>query len=835
MAETPRTRLPNLDGLRAFSVLLVLLFHSQFLGVTGGYIGVSVFFTISGYLLTDRLLSRPIDRHAIVNYWGGRWRRILPAAWTVLAGIVAYEAATGNTPLNPAHRLWAIAGGFGNWFQLHQGTSYAALFQQADMMVHYWSLGIEQQVYLVLPLLLWLTSRLWRGRAQLGTVLLLIVVSFVLPIVAGMSVARTYYGTDTRAGEILVGVALAIVHRQGLLPRAMSLRWGNVLTSATLAGLIAVSLMVGPGDEFVRRGLLPLVALLSTVLIHSAVSTPKVLGGVLGWRVSTFLGDLSYPIYLLHWPIIVILQRHGVPAGLTFLIALVGAIVIGQPIVRFIERPIRRAPGPMRWRVWVGVMVVALTIVGTQLTPPRARQYLAALEADASATDVKPVAGQPRVAVFGDSSAKSLGLLIERQVPSTTINLVGTASKLGCGLITSLESARCKDVPDQWSSFLHAHVVDLAVVMSCQWDVLAHDVPGVGQQIVGQLEIDRAIHDAYTERADQLLAAGVGQVSWVLCPPMSNVTGDQALPEIVASRDPQRVNALNTIIRSVVDEHPGHMHVLDLATWMTGKVDDASIRPDGVHFEYSSASSLSAALPTLLATAIEAAKAAPSTQTDVVPSAKTGRIGTFGDSASLTLALLMIRQIPEQITYAGDASIMGCGLIENSRCPGTFAHWAEVLASHPTDIALVLSCQWELVSYDLPGKKDAHVGTPEMDAVIRDSYRRAAQVLIAGGVQTIVWLTCPEFNNDAVRDVAPDVREGRQPERVAALNTIIRSLPSEFPGWVTNLDLATWMQSRQTDLRLRPDGAHFAYDWPTDLSRDFPALLAEAIAAVDKG
>ncbi len=539
------SRLPGLDGLRAFSVLLVILFHGRVAGFTGGFVGVSVFFTISGYLLTNRLLAKPLGAKSITNYWAGRWRRILPAAWTVLIGITLLEWMTDRTPVGAGRRLWTTAAGLGNWQQLWKGSSYATLFEGGDTLVHYWSLGVEEQAYLVLPLVLFVVARLGDRRLRLGLIVGLAGLSFALPLLAGMSVARTYYGTDTRAGEILLGVGLALAHRGDVLPRRTGRRTAAALVLIGLGGITAISLTVNASDEIIRRGLLPLLAVLSVLSIHGAVSGHRVLNGLLETEPVQFLGSISYPVYLLHWPIMVALRWYDVPAYLVAPVGLAGSALLSMPLTRFVEKPLRRrAPRPA-WLAWVATTAVVLISMSLVIKPPAAAQFLADLERDqqtavsvattvAPTTVPTPTSGPetghtttsgptttvtpplPTVAVFGDSAALSVALLLHGQVPRDEVNYVGSSTMLGCGLVHELEPVRCAAVPQQWIDFLSLQPTDVALLMSCQWELVEREVPGGGTEVVGDTEIDAIITSGFRVRP-WICFSPAGSTPWRGC------------------------------------------------------------------------------------------------------------------------------------------------------------------------------------------------------------------------------------------------------------------------------------------------------------------------------
>lgn len=634
-----RPLLPNLGGLRAVSVLLVVGFHGQIFNLVGGFVGVSMFFTISGYLLTYRLLaSQPLDSRSILRYWGGRWRRILPAAWTVLIAIAILEWFNGTTPAQATRRLLSTAAGLGNWLQLWKGEGYAALFEGGDSMVHYWSLGVEEQAYLALPLVLAVVAP-WRHRLyRLATVSALAMISFALPFVVSMSVARTYYGTDTRAGEILVGVALAVAHRDGVLSRRSGRRAGGAMVLAGMAGIFVVALTVRPDDDLIRNGLLPLVAGFSVLVVHAAVSTPGVLGGVLETRPMRFLGDVSYPVYLLHWPIMVLLRQHDASTTVVAAGGLLGAVLLSIPLVRFIERPLRRQANGKVWLTWTAATAALLGMLAVSIQPTAATQFIADLErvensnrgapvgspppplaapvTTESASDT-PVGGStpstsdplppslPTVAVFGDSAALTLAVLVHQFVPSTELNYVGDSTLSGCGLVFALQPSDCRAVPEYWREFLSARPVDVVLLLSCQWELIERDLPDFGVQIPGDSEMDATIADAYRSALDLLLFSGTDKVAWSLCPELSRANAPVASPEMNRSRDPARVTALNKLIRKVAAEYTDRVVLVDLYTFMQPYTDDAELRPDGAHFAYDRPNVLSESLPSILAEALD--------------------------------------------------------------------------------------------------------------------------------------------------------------------------------------------------------------------------------------
>jgi hypothetical protein len=398
-----------------------------------------------------------------------------------------------------------------------------------------------------------------------------------------------------------------------LLPRRIS-SWAGL---AALAAIIALSVTVHPTSDVIRTGLLPLMAVLSMVVLHACRVDPRFAWGLLERRPAIWLGRLSYPVYLVHWPVLVILLDAGwSPAGS----AVVGAVItvaLAWPLDRWVERPLRFGVA-RRARTLAGagavVALVSLTLLIPEPTPSRA--FLDRLEAQdddlveripaAAATSSSTVAATaapdpttpgttttstvppppPTVGVFGDSLARSIALVLASHVPDEVVPFRAVATALGCGLVTDLAPERCAGVLDQWRTELAERPVDVAVVASCQWELLDRDIPGVGVRHVGEPEMDALILAEYRRAADALIAGGADVVAWTTCGAFAQTVGFPPEPEFQASRDPARAAALNRLIAQLAAGSDGSIVVLDLAPWVDARREDATIRPDGSHFAW---------------------------------------------------------------------------------------------------------------------------------------------------------------------------------------------------------------------------------------------------------
>ena len=347
---------PALDGVRAVAVTLVMLFHLGLSWMPAGYLGVSVFFTLSGYLITSLLLAETeaTDGVAFRRFYARRARRLLPASMVVLLAIVVARCL-GEFHLVPGLRADLLGALFQvfNWVQLAGSSSYGALFGQAAVFTspleHYWSLAIEEQFYLLWPVtLMWLwRRRAARGRSVLAPVLALTGVFAVLAPLIGwwFGPDAAYWSTPSRLPELLVGAALAVwlrsnrMQQGGALPRRTAL-----LAPAALATIVACSVLLPSGSGPAFTGWLTPFALVSAALVLG-LQVDGPLRRVLSLRPLVWVGKVSYGLYLVHWPVFVLLRQHGWDTR-TWGGALLGvAITVGITATSFVvlERPVREA------------------------------------------------------------------------------------------------------------------------------------------------------------------------------------------------------------------------------------------------------------------------------------------------------------------------------------------------------------------------------------------------------------------------------------------------------------------------------------------------------------
>ena len=403
----------GLDGLRGIAVAAVLLYHGGVTWAPGGFLGVEVFFVLSGFLITSLLLAE-WSRSAAISlgaFWMRRARRLLPALFCLVAVIGLYYAAAGSSQAIPGLKGDGISAltYYSNWHQIAAGTSYFAASGPVSPLEHTWSLAIEEQFYLCWPILvggvLWLASR-GRSRSDRRPLLVLLGLSVAgvfasaidtaLLFDGGKNLDRVYYGTDTRAASLLVGASLAIglvVLRAGAArgwrpapgsPRARAFGLG---AAVALAGVLAATAFVNGSDGWLYPyGLLGLDLAVVTLIVAAVAFPASLAARVIAVRPLRALGKISYGLYLWHFPLFLWLTVSSVGVGGTelLLVRLTATVAISVASFFLIEQPIRQRRRPT-WLI-------------RALTPLAAGGAVAALLL-ASAADQLPV-GVPAAATL---------------------------------------------------------------------------------------------------------------------------------------------------------------------------------------------------------------------------------------------------------------------------------------------------------------------------------------------------------------------------------------------------------------------------------------------------
>ena len=343
--------------MRALAVLAVIAYHLGLGWAPGGMLGVGVFFTLSGYLITDLLLGQyeATGRLQLADFWRRRARRLLPAVAVLLVVIAAWVTLLDRPELSAMRGVvLAAAGNVTNWWLIAQHSSYFAQFGPPSPLGHLWSLAVEEQFYLVWPWLLWFGLRWARGgrgtRMRLAAATLLLAslsaIQMAMLYRPGYDPTRVYDGSDTRAFALLIGATLAFVWPSRHLRGGITSGARRILDGAGVTGLAVIVVLVCCTNDysaFLYRGGMVLLSAATALVVGTAASPASRIGRALGWRPLRWLGVRSYGIYLWHYPIIVLTTpvggRDTVARG-----ALQVAVSIGVAELswRYIEEPVRQ-------------------------------------------------------------------------------------------------------------------------------------------------------------------------------------------------------------------------------------------------------------------------------------------------------------------------------------------------------------------------------------------------------------------------------------------------------------------------------------------------------------
>lgn len=593
---------PALDGLRGAAVAAVLLYHAGHLD--GGYLGVDLFFVLSGFLITSLLLAERRTTGAIDlgAFWVRRARRLLPAVLVLLAGIALYAQVLarpvdlGGIRSDGLATLFYVA----NWRTILHGASYWDLSLAPSPLQHTWSLAIEEQFYLLWPLavaglarlrggdLARVVGRLAVGLAAVSTAL------FVGLHHLGMSDTRVYEGTDTRATALLLGVALA-AYRPVVGERVPArVREAVGVAAAVVLGLLW--LFLDGESRWLYRGGLPLASLLAVVVVGATVSSPSpVLGRVLAFAPLRGLGLISYGLYLWHWPIYVVVdQRNGTYPLLgdtrfdgAALLAVKLALSLAAALAsyRLVEQPIRH--GALRGKVGAAAAGGGMAVVAVLLVASTTGAVAPTGEGSEVGQPTRLVDG-PAVMFVGDSVALSVVTPVVRDPARFGVNPINQA-RIGCTKVgedhemmnfagqpidppACAEAPRVEGLPDPDAVFLYLGArpndwieVDGEFVRAC----------------------DPRYDDVYRSETIEMLRALTpgGVPSVVATIPRS---GRYAIPVEGAE---ERIACVNRVLRDVVAAVPG-AHLLDMDALVCPEpgpcreeLGGDPLRSDGVHYD----------------------------------------------------------------------------------------------------------------------------------------------------------------------------------------------------------------------------------------------------------
>ncbi|HJQ05005.1 MAG TPA: acyltransferase, partial [Nocardioides sp.] len=396
----------DIQGLRAIAVAMVVVYHLVPSALPGGYVGVDVFFVISGFLITCHLLSRvPRGASDVVAFWGRRIRRLLPASLTVIVvTLIAVHALLPSTQWDEnAHDARAAALYFVNWELASRSVSYLAQGQAPSAFQHFWSLSVEEQFYFVWPILVAVLVLVAVAVRLPRRLVLTVGLTAVVAVSFAYSVAHTasdpqasYFISTTRAWELGAGGLLALLVEPARAQRPPFTRPARaVITWAGLAMVVAAGALYSDATAFPgRAAVLPVAGAALLILGAAGVEDRRTPGPFLALRPVQWLGDISYSVYLWHWPLRVLVPfvvggsaaSPGLGAG-EVLGVVVATLVLATLTERYVEQPFRNPALATRLRgtlvVAAGAMAVVVALATLQLvsigrTEAHARRDVAA-------------------------------------------------------------------------------------------------------------------------------------------------------------------------------------------------------------------------------------------------------------------------------------------------------------------------------------------------------------------------------------------------------------------------------------------------------------------------
>jgi peptidoglycan/LPS O-acetylase OafA/YrhL len=579
--------LPALDGLRGVALLGVLFFHSRKL-LVGGYLGVDLFFVLSGYLITSLLLAEKAatGKIALGAFWIRRARRLFPALLSLMPAVALYCWLFAQPDELARVRSDALAtlAYVANWSGIFAKRSYWELFAAPSPLEHTWSLAIEEQFYIVWPLVaVWALRRgdpRERSRRILKIALVGIAASMATMIwlYSPAKTSRVYFGTDTRATAILAGIALAAV-----LPPTTKFTTSQAKLLDSLGFVAALGMAIAwwrlPGEaRFLYRGGFWLTELAGLVLIACAVAGPKesLIARMLSIRPLVYVGLISYGLYLWHWPIDVFLtpERFHIGLNQARILQFAATFAIAIASYRFFERPIRTRGLPFGHPGYIVPAAVALCVMlvvsSTHARPIVTHPQVVLPPPEATGTEPKVT-----VMILGDSTANSLGWTLRGvRKPGVTVELQG---KDGCTMVYDT----CRG--EEWAADVERIHPDITLMFGGgaflhPWEASNGDWVNACHR-----EWDAQYERVLTKRLPQLVAPN-SRVFVVTLPHSTRVWDGE--------EQQKQIDCVNAVLRRAAATVSG-IEVLDLGERVCPRGQcilqepgaPHQMRPDGIHYD----------------------------------------------------------------------------------------------------------------------------------------------------------------------------------------------------------------------------------------------------------
>mgnify|MGYP001217220354 CR=1 FL=1 len=601
----------------------MLCFHHGFGWARGGYLGVDLFFVLSGFLIAGKLINerRATGRLDLVAFWGGRFRRLLPALLFVLVGVAAYAQFFAEPLTLHDIRIdsYASLAYVANWRFILNDVGYFAGTAAPSPVRHLWSLSVEEQFYLLFPLLLVVLARRARSPRQLVPVFASLVAASTMwtgyLAWRGAEPTRLYEGTDTRLATILVGVVVAVVVRTWRRPPA------GLGAAAAVAAVVALGIAaVARGDSawMYPLGQLSFALAVGVVIAFAATSRRGPAVAVLSSVPFVWLGAISYSLYLWHWPVYLVLtpDRTGLHGVVLFALRVAVSVVMALVSYHLVEQPIRlrRVTLPRPGLLGVaGVVAVALLITAATAGAPSGDKLAErsgpapvvttpgipttfrdlGLPPGVTLPPAAPTDRPLRLAMVGDSVGFSLDYYRPR-IPNVTSTDTGTV--IGCGIMAPAATGpgaepteACRTWKDYWLRALDGPLEpDVVLMVTGAWEIRDHWLNGA-KLTPGTREATTYV-DGQLEQAVALIrehtGARIGALELSCAPKIEQGVGE----DVLASTDVARVDWFNERLQALADRHPGDVVLLSINDHVcpdgkaVDKLDGVRLRYDGVHW-----------------------------------------------------------------------------------------------------------------------------------------------------------------------------------------------------------------------------------------------------------
>lgn len=639
-------RVPALDGLRAFALLGMLLWHAEVTWVQGGFVRMTIFFALSGYLAAGswrRIRERTGGRGGFATFWWRRARRLMPISYLGVAIAIGVTVAIGSDQMRDqlGGDVLSVLLYVSNLRFWLSGQGYGELFTEPSLLQHYWTLSIEEQAFALIPLLLAGVSLLvgrTHPRRQALVVGALATVAVALPALVHHDADAVWYSSPIRIGEFCGGVALALA-MTGRPDRRDDRRLALVGTGS-FAVIVAAVLLLPREADWLYRGGMGLFLLPTLGLLAAASRSLGTAARLLAWRPLVALGRWTFSIYVVHWPLFFVLDatRTGLDGWELATLRVAAAIGLGVVLHVLIERPLMAAArvddvatglaGATRRRSVIDRIARAWVPAGWWRTRPAAAalggsavvlvvvahlpsgadpyewervEHESVVQAEMRLLD--PDEGRIPVALFGGSTAVLLDVAGDgwlRGSDDLAIRPGGT--RLACGLVRQGERTlgwdprtwepvvgesdeECTAWPEVWPYVAQLGGAEVALLVVGTWDTLDVDIDGVGRTHVGRPEFDRIVLDELSLALDRFRTAGVEQLHLATTPVVGRgETGRARELRGLGDDHPERVAAFNGLLHRFADAHADAV-VIDYGGYVDAMGEDvkAELLPDGVH------------------------------------------------------------------------------------------------------------------------------------------------------------------------------------------------------------------------------------------------------------